>query len=56
MRSEELSDGMVLKISLRKRFYHESLKRGGVAQSGEHLLCKQGVRGSNPLPSTNFPR
>ena len=25
---------------------------GGVAQSGEHLLCKQGVRGSNPLTST----
>ena len=27
---------------------------GAVAQSGEHLLCKQGVRGSNPLSSTNF--
>ena len=26
---------------------------GGVAQSGEHLLCKQGVRGSNPRTSTN---
>ena len=26
--------------------------RGAVAQSGEHLLCKQGVRGSNPLSST----
>ena len=25
---------------------------GHVAQSGEHLLCKQGVRGSNPLIST----
>ena len=25
---------------------------GAVAQSGEHLLCKQGVRGSNPLSST----
>ena len=25
---------------------------GDVAQSGEHLLCKQGVRGSNPLIST----
>src|SRR5207248_2474061 len=27
--------------------------RGRVAQLGEHLLCKQGVRGSNPLTSTN---
>ena len=25
---------------------------GAVAQSGEHLLCMQGVRGSNPLSST----
>jgi hypothetical protein len=30
--------------------------RGGrVAQLGEHLLCKQGVGGSNPLTSTKFP-
>jgi hypothetical protein len=27
---------------------------GRVAQLGEHLLCKQGVRGSNPLTSTNL--
>ena len=26
---------------------------GGVAQLGEHLLCKQGVSGSIPLISTN---
>ena len=26
--------------------------RGGVAQLGEHLLCKQGVIGSNPFTST----
>jgi hypothetical protein len=26
---------------------------GGVAQLGEHLLCKQGVGGSNPLASTS---
>ena len=25
---------------------------GGVAQLGEHLLCKQGVVGSNPIAST----
>jgi hypothetical protein len=28
---------------------------GGIAQLEEHLLCKQGVSGSNPLTSTNFP-
>ena len=27
-------------------------RHGGVAQLGEHLPCKQGVRGSNPLIST----
>ena len=28
--------------------------RGAVAQLGEHLLCKQGVRGSIPRSSTKF--
>ncbi len=28
---------------------------GPVAQLGEHLVCNQGVRGSNPLRSTNGP-
>ena len=28
--------------------------RGAVAQLGEHLLCKQGVVGSNPSSSTIF--
>ena len=28
------------------------VRNGGVAQLGEHLPCKQGVRGSNPLIST----
>ena len=27
---------------------------GDVAQLGEHLLCKQGVAGSNPVISTNM--
>ena len=27
-------------------------KHGGIAQLGEHLLCKQGVKGSNPFIST----
>ena len=29
------------------------LSHGGVAQLGEHLLCKQGVIGSSPFISTN---
>ena len=28
------------------------VKNGGVAQLGEHLPCKQGVMGSNPIIST----
>ena len=27
---------------------------GGIAQLGEHLLCKQGVKGSNPFISTQI--
>ena len=29
---------------------------GGLAQLGEHLLCKQGVVGSIPSTSTNYLR
>ena len=29
---------------------------GGIAQLGEHLPCKQGVKGSNPFISTVVPR
>src|SRR5688572_10417852 len=29
-------------------------RRGDVAQLGEHFLCKEGVRGSSPLISTNL--
>ena len=28
------------------------MSKGGVAQLGEHLPCKQGVMGSNPIIST----
>jgi hypothetical protein len=34
--------------NLRKSLY------GGIAQLGEHLLCKQGVVGSIPSASTNL--
>ena len=30
----------------------QSTPNGGVAQLGEHLPCKQGVMGSNPIIST----
>ena len=30
----------------------KDLQYGGVAQLGEHLPCKQGVMGSNPIIST----
>ena len=30
----------------------KSPENGGVAQLGEHLPCKQGVMGSNPIIST----
>jgi len=30
------------------------INSGRVAQLGEHLLCKQGVAGSNPVTSTNI--
>ena len=33
--------------------FEGALKHGGLAQLGEHLLCKQGVKGSIPLISTN---
>ena len=28
---------------------------GGIAQLGEHELCKLGVTGSNPVASTSIP-
>jgi hypothetical protein len=36
--------------------YNEAARErdGRVAQLGEHLLCKQGVAGSNPVTSTNL--
>ena len=34
----------------------QTRKHGGVAQLGEHLPCKQGVMGSNPIISTTRQR
>ena len=33
-------------------FNLEGTRHGGIAQLGEHLLCKQGVIGSSPIIST----
>ena len=35
------------------RRYARAADQGAVAQLGEHLLCKQGVVGSNPISSTS---
>ena len=46
---------MVLKV--RKHFQkgkRTEATPGGIAQLVEHLLCKQGVIGSNPFTSTRF--
>jgi hypothetical protein len=40
--------------SFRLSIVVESLKNGGLAQLGEHLLCKQGVVGSIPSSSTTI--
>ena len=38
--------------ALSKRHKDEKPAHGGIAQLVEHLLCKQGVIGSNPFTST----
>ena len=38
---------------LKKRRKLQPFNYGGVAQLGEHLPCKQGVMGSNPIISTS---
>ena len=45
---------MVLKVleALSKGHKDEKPAHGGIAQLVEHLLCKQGVIGSNPFTST----
>ena len=39
-------------LSDRKAIIQSKNTYGGVAQLGEHLPCKQGVKGSNPFIST----
>ena len=42
------------KFLIRMSSEHKIDSHGGVAQLGEHLPCKQGVRSSNLLVSTMF--
>ena len=49
----QAADGTALETVWESRWLPVS--KGDVAQLGEHLPCKQGVRGSNPLISSrNF--
>ena len=42
------------KFIVKRNLQTQTLKDGGVAQLGEHLPCKQGVRGSIPLISIGY--
>ena len=54
------ADGTILETVWESRWlpdYKKKISRyGGIAQLGEHLPCKQGVKGSNPFISTPFER
>ena len=45
---------MIPQRSIRDSETRNAERRGGIAQLGEHLLCKQGVKGSNPFISTTW--
>ena len=46
----QAADGTMLETAWESRWLPDS--HGGIAQLGEHLPCKQGVKGSNPFIST----
>ena len=48
----QAADGTLLETARESRWLPHYF--GGVAQLGEHLPCKQGVKGSNPFISTPF--
>ena len=50
--SDTGADAVQFSVTGRKKTDHGGRTPGGVAQMGEHLPCKQGVRGSIPLIST----
>ena len=50
----QAADGTILETVWESRWLPDS--HGGIAQLGEHLPCKQGVKGSNPFISTGSER
>ena len=48
------ADGNILETVWESRWLPDFY--GGIAQLGEHLPCKQGVKGSNPFISTRMPQ
>ena len=48
----ERGKSFVVRCSILKDLLELITQYGGVAQLGEHLPCKQGVMGSNPIIST----
>jgi hypothetical protein len=48
---EMLSELLIQRLT--SNIQQSSVRRGAVAQLGEHLLCKQGVVGSIPISSTS---
>ena len=47
----QAADGTMLETVWENRWLPDY---GGIAQLGEHLPCKQGVKGSNPFISTEL--
>ena len=52
MRKEHASACGLTKNEQQRRRTEKRQVKGAIAQLGEHLLCKQGVRGSIPRSST----
>ena len=52
-RGSAIGEGTEVVVQFPGTKEREKGNRGGVAQLGEHLPCKQGVMGSNPIISTN---
>ena len=50
----QAADGTILETVWESRWLPDS--HGGIAQLGEHLPCKQGVKGSNPFISIRIQK
>ena len=52
----QAADGTMLVTAWESRWLPDYIKSGGVAQLGEHLPCKQGVKSSNLSISIRSPK